>query len=42
LFAKAIVFDSGSKVGDLNGPTKGILAVDIKPKPYRLIMGGEN
>jgi hypothetical protein len=42
LFAKAVVFDTGSKVGDLNGPTKGLLAVDIKQKPYKLIMGGEN
>lgn len=40
-FAKAVVVDSGSKVGDLTGPAKDILAVDIKPKPYRLIMGGE-
>lgn len=30
LFAKAIVYDTGSKVGDLNGPTKGLLTVDIK------------
>ena len=42
LIAKVVVHDTGSKVGDLTGPTKTILAVDIKPKPFRLIMGGEN
>jgi len=42
MFAKAIIADSGSKLGDLFGPTKNILSVDVKKKPFRLIMGGEN
>lgn len=39
-FAKAIAFDTGSKVGDLNGPSKGVLTIDIKPKPFRMIISG--
>jgi WD40 repeat protein len=42
LFAKAILADSGSKIGDLFGPTKTVTTMDIKQKPYRLIMSGEN
>lgn len=41
IFAKAVIADSGSKLGDLFGPTKNILTVDIKKKPYRLAMAGE-
>lgn len=42
LFAKAILVDSGSKVGDILGPTATLTTTDIKCKPYRLILGGEN
>jgi hypothetical protein len=40
-FAKAVLAESGTKVGDLFGPTKTINSIDLKPKPYRLIMAGE-
>ena len=40
-FAKAIIADSGNKLGDLFGPTKNLLAVDIKKKPYRMALAGE-
>lgn len=30
MFAKAIIADSGSKLGDIFGPTKNVLSVDIK------------
>lgn len=42
MFAKAVLIDSGSKVGDLFGPSKTVITMDIRPKPYRLVMGGEN
>lgn len=42
MFAKAVLVDSGSKVGDIFGPSKMVTTLDIKQKPYRLIMGGEN
>lgn len=42
MFAKAILADSGSKIGDIFGPSKTITTIDVKPKPYRLILGGEN
>lgn len=42
MFAKAVLADSGSKIGDIFGPTKTVTTIDVKPKPYRLIMGGEN
>jgi len=42
MFAKAVLADSGTKIGDLYGPTKTVTSVDIKPKPYRLVMSGEN
>jgi WD40 repeat protein len=42
IFAKAVVATTGSKAGDLNGPTKELLSVAIRPKPYRLVMGGAN
>lgn len=42
MFAKAIIADSGSKVGDIFGPSKTVMAVDIKQKPYRMIVSGEN
>ncbi len=41
MFAKAVLADSGSKIGDLFGPSKTVIAMDIRPKPYRLILGGE-
>ena len=41
VFAKAVLAESGTKVGDLFGPTKAINSIDIKSKPYRLIMAGE-
>ncbi len=40
-FAKAVLAESGTKVGDLFGPSKPINSIDIKSKPYRLIMAGE-
>jgi WD repeat-containing protein 1 (actin-interacting protein 1) len=42
MFAKAVLVDSGSKVGDLFGPSKNVIAMDMRKKPYRLVMGGEN
>lgn len=42
VFAKAVLADSGTKIGDLFGPSKAINSIDIKQKPYRLIMSGEN
>jgi WD40 repeat protein len=41
-FAKVVIQDTGNKVGDLNGPSKILLTVDIKQKPYRLAIAGEN
>lgn len=41
-FSKAIAWDTGSKVGDVIGPTKQILALDIKKRPFRMVTGGEN
>ena len=42
MFAKAVLAESGSKVGELYGPTKNVISIDIKQKPYRLIMSGES
>ncbi|CDW71723.1 wd repeat-containing protein 1 [Stylonychia lemnae] len=42
MYAKAVLVDSGSKIGDIFGPTAAITSIDIKKKPYRLVMGGEN
>ena len=42
MLAKAILADSGTKIGDIFGPSKPVLSLDIKPKPYRLILSGEN
>jgi WD40 repeat protein len=42
MFVKAVLADSGSKVGDVFGPSKSVLTLDVKPKPYRLVVGGEN
>jgi len=42
MFAKAVLVESGSKVGDLFGPTKFVNTIDIKQKPYKAIIGGEN
>ena len=42
MFAKAILADSGSKLGDIFGPSKTVTTLTVKPKPYRLILGGEN
>ena len=42
MFAKAVIADSGSKLGDLFGPTKTVNPMDLKPKPYRLALSGEN
>mmetsp|Transcript_3605 Transcript_3605/g.2655 ORF Transcript_3605/g.2655 Transcript_3605/m.2655 type:complete len:214 (-) Transcript_3605:903-1544(-) len=41
-FAKAVAFDTGSKVGDLLGPSKSVLCAAMKQKPYRLVLGSEN
>lgn len=41
MFAKAILADSGSKIGDLFGPSKTVITMDMRPKPYRLVLGGE-
>jgi|LauGreDrversion4_2_1035121.scaffolds.fasta_scaffold175369_2 WD40 repeat protein len=42
MLAKAVLADSGTKIGDLFGPSKTVLSVDLKPKPYRLVLSGEN
>lgn len=42
MFAKAVLTDSGTKIGDIYGPTKTVTTIDVKPKPYRLVLGGEN
>ena len=41
VFAKALISESGTKVGDLFGPSKTVITLDVRPKPYRLVMGGE-
>lgn len=42
MLAKAVLADSGTKIGDIFGPSKTVLSMDIKPKPYRLVVAGEN
>jgi WD40 repeat protein len=42
IFAKAVIASSGSKCGELPGPSKKITSLSMKPKPYRLAMSGEN
>jgi WD40 repeat protein len=42
MLVKAVLADSGTKIGDVFGPTKTVLSMDIKPKPYRLIISGED
>jgi hypothetical protein len=42
MFAKAVLTESGTKQGDLFGPSNSVHSIDIKKKPYRLIMSGEN
>lgn len=42
MLAKAVLAESGTKIGDLFGPTKTVMSMDIRPKPYRLVMCGEN
>ena len=39
---KAVMADTGTKVGDVYGPSKNVLSVDVKQKPYRLVVSGEN
>ena len=41
-FAKAVIAESGSKLGDIFGPTRPVISSDLKQKPYRLVMGGED
>lgn len=41
MLAKAVLTSSGTKQGDINGPTATVTTIDIKPKPYRMAMGGE-
>ena len=42
MLAKAVLADSGTKVGDLFGPSKTVTSIDLKQKPYRLVLSGEN
>lgn len=42
MLAKAVLADSGTKIGDLFGPSKTVTSMDIKQKPYRLVLSGEN
>jgi WD40 repeat protein len=42
MLAKAVLASSGTKIGDIFGPSKPVTTLDIKPKPYRLVLGGEN
>ena len=42
MLAKAVLAESGTKVGDLFGPSKTVLSIDVKQKPYRLVLCGEN
>lgn len=42
MLAKAVLADSGTKIGDLFGPSKAVTSMDIKQKPYRLVLSGEN
>lgn len=42
MLAKAVLAESGTKLGDLFGPSKTVISMDIKPKPYRLVLCGEN
>jgi WD repeat-containing protein 1 (actin-interacting protein 1) len=39
-YAKAVITESGTKQGDLFGPTNTVNSIDVKGK--RLIIGGEN
>lgn len=42
-YARAILWDSGSNCGDLNGHIKKCNGIDIKPcRPYRLVTAGED
>lgn len=42
-YAAAIMWDTGSSVGDLSGHSKAALSVDIKQtRPYRVATGGED
>lgn len=44
-FAKAILTESGTKQGDIFGPTKRVISIDMKqtgPKTLKLLVGGEN
>ena len=41
--AKAVIIESGSNAGELNGHNSTLLAVDIKmSKPYKCILTGED
>ena len=42
MLAKAVLAESGTKVGDLYGPSKTVTSMDLKAKPYRLVLSGEN
>lgn len=42
MLAKAVLADSGTKIGDLFGPSKAVNSITIRPKPYRLVLCGEN
>jgi len=44
-FAKAILTETGTKQGDIIGPTKRVISIDLKqtgPKSMKLLVGGEN
>lgn len=42
MLAKAVLTSSGTKIGDIFGPSKTVTTLDIKPKPYRMVLGGED
>jgi WD40 repeat protein len=42
-FAKVILVDSGSSIGDLIGVSHKVLCCDLRPaRPFRIALGGED
>ncbi|KAM3142087.1 hypothetical protein pb186bvf_005741 [Paramecium bursaria] len=41
-FAKALLLDTGSSLGEISGVSKNLYSCDVRPqRPYRLVVGGE-